>query len=67
MTTREFRIQGMTCNHCVMAVQKELYRLGGVTSADVKIGAALITFDEHKTSERHIKQAIQEAGYVPEN
>lgn len=65
MITREFRIQGMTCNHCVMAVQKELTKLVGVASADVKIGAAMVSFDEHKVSERQIASAIAEAGYIP--
>ena len=67
MMTREFRIQGMTCNHCVMAVQKGLTKVAGVTSADVKIGSALVSFDEHKTTEQHIRSAIQETGYFPEN
>ncbi|MEK7672242.1 MAG: cation transporter [Bacteroidota bacterium] len=64
MTTREFRIEGMSCNHCVMSVRKELEKLPGVASNDVRIGAALVSFEESKVSEEKIKAAIKEAGYV---
>ena len=67
MTTKEFKIDGMTCNHCVMSVNKELKKLPGITSSDVRIGAALVSFEELNVSELQIKAAIQEAGYVVTN
>ena len=57
------KIEGMSCNHCVMAVKKEIQKLD-VTELDVKIGEANIKFDETKVSESEIKQAINEAGYA---
>ena len=64
MTTREFRIEGMSCHHCVMSVKKEIEKIPGVASSDVRIGSALVSFEETKVSEQDVKAAIQEAGYV---
>ncbi len=38
MTTKDIRIEGMSCNHCVMAVKKELSRIPGLQVKDVRIG-----------------------------
>ncbi|MDX9923181.1 MAG: cation transporter [Ignavibacteriaceae bacterium] len=62
MTTKEFTIEGMSCMHCVKAVEIELAKLDLVNSK-VSIGKAEVTFDESKTSEELIKNAIEEAGY----
>lgn len=62
MKTIELKIEGMSCNHCVMAVKKELSKLH-LESADVQIGSAVIKFDESKTTISDIEKAINEAGY----
>ncbi len=56
------KIDGMTCQHCVMAVKKELQKLD-LISLEVKIGEANIEYDENKTTEESINAAIEEAGY----
>lgn len=58
-----FKIEGMSCNHCVMAVKKEIQKLN-VAELEVKIGEAKVKFDETKVSETEIKQSISEAGYT---
>lgn len=58
-----FKIDGMNCNHCVMAVIKEIQKLP-VGKVEVKIGEANVKFDDSKVSEAEIKQAIFEAGYT---
>lgn len=60
---KEFIIEGMSCGHCVMAVKKEISKLG-VNNLNVVIGNAQVEFDETKLSEDKIKRAITEAGYV---
>ena len=63
MTTQEIKIDGMTCNHCVMAVKKELSKVG-LESFDVQIGSANVSYDESKVKTEEIDKAIEEAGYT---
>ena len=64
MKSAEFKIEGMTCNHCVMAVKKELQKIPGVQVEDVQIGHARVSFDESRTSEKVLSTAIEDAGYA---
>jgi copper chaperone len=60
---RTFRIEGMSCGHCVNAVKKALSGLPGVTAEDVQIGSAKVTFDPTTASPEQIRTAIQNEGY----
>lgn len=62
MKEKSIQINGMNCNHCVMAVRKELLKLE-LESAEVAIGSAKVVFDESKTTEAQIEAAIVEAGF----
>lgn len=62
MTTKNFEISGMSCGHCVKAVEKELSTLK-TASYEVEIGKAKVNFDENEVSESQIKETIEEAGY----
>lgn len=59
---KEFKIEGMSCNHCVMAVQKNLSKIK-IIKFEVKIGSAKVEFDEKEISEEAIIKAIEDAGY----
>ena len=59
---KEFKIVGMSCNHCVMAVEKGLSHLK-IKKYEVKIGSASIDFDENELKEEEIIKAIGDAGY----
>jgi copper chaperone len=63
MIRREISIEGMTCNHCVMAVKKELSRIPNVEVKEVTIGKASVVFDEQKVSAERLNAAVAEAGY----
>lgn len=60
--TKKYQIDGMTCHHCVKAVEVELDEIG-VTSRDVEIGSAVVDYDENKISDDQVVMAIEEAGY----
>ena len=60
---KEFKIEGMSCGHCVMAVERELNKLD-IQNLKVEIGSAKIEFDPDKVSEENIKSTITEAGYT---
>ena len=60
---KEYKIEGMSCNHCVMAVDKQLNKLD-IENKTVEIGSVKIEFDPNKVSEEDIKNSIREAGYT---
>jgi copper chaperone len=59
---KKFNVNGMTCGHCVMAVEKELEKLD-IHSVKVEIGSVIVEFDPEKLNEEKIIYAIEEAGY----
>lgn len=60
---QKFKIEGMSCGHCVMAVEKSLNQLN-LIKKKVKIGSAKVKFDPEIVSELEIKNKIEEAGYI---
>jgi copper ion binding protein len=65
MTTKTLKIQGMTCNHCVMRVAKALKAVPGVQDAkvDLQKAEAVITYDEARVSAEKFPSVVSEAGY----
>jgi copper chaperone len=65
MANTTLKIQGMTCNHCVMRVAKALKAIPGVMDAkvDLQKGEAVVTYDDAKVSPEKLSFAIVEAGY----
>ena len=59
---KEYSIDGMSCNHCVMSVEKQLLKLN-LNAFKVEIGSAEVEYDETKIEEKEIIKAIEEAGY----
>jgi copper chaperone len=57
-------IEGMTCQHCVRAVDGRLRRTPGVEVTDVTIGAADMRFDPATTNVEQIAEAIADEGYT---
>lgn len=63
MTTQTIEIGGMTCGHCLRTVEKALTSLDGVKLDDLRIGKAVVTFDETKLSSDAVAEAVRDAGY----
>lgn len=67
MTTLELKIDGMTCGHCVAAVQRALEAVPGVTVCEVAIGSATVQVDEQAVPTDQavaaITSAVAEEGY----
>ena len=64
--TAIYAVTGMTCEHCVHAVSKELTRLGGVTRVTVELvpggqSAVTVTSDAPLPSD-DVSAALDEAG-----
>ena len=58
-----FEISGMSCGHCVKAVDKALQQAEGVTVEQVAIGSATVAYDPQHTSAEAIAAVIDDAGY----
>lgn len=59
------KVEGMTCDHCEMSIQKGVSELPGIESvlANHEDSTTVIKFDQLKTSEDDIKKAIEKRGY----
>jgi copper chaperone len=63
MKSHELTIEGMSCQHCVMHVRKELSKISGLVIEEVQIGKARVQYDDTKVSPKHLEKAVHEAGY----
>ena len=63
MSEIALKIEGMSCGHCVMSVKKAIDGLEGVSTSDVEVGSAKVTYDESKTNSDAIAGAVTSAGY----
>lgn len=57
------QIQGMSCGHCVRAVQDALAATSGVQVDEVDIGHAAIRYDAKAVDRDAIREALHRAGY----
>jgi copper chaperone CopZ len=60
---REFHVEGMTCAHCVEAVQGEVRKVEGVEVASVNLGLGLLTVAGDGFTDDAVRAAVDEAGY----
>ena len=53
MKELEMSIEGMTCDHCAVSIEKNLAKLNGLESSKVSYpdGKATVAFDESKIDE----------------
>ncbi|MBP1735690.1 MAG: Heavy metal binding protein [Deltaproteobacteria bacterium] len=67
MAETKIAIEGMSCQHCVMAVKKALGGVPGILESDVNIGSAVVKYDENKIKKEEIEKKIETAGYKVTN
>lgn len=60
--TLVLQVQGMSCGHCVKAVDEALRRVPGVKSAEVRVGEASVVADDTVQRETLVA-ALDDAGY----
>lgn len=58
-------VQGMSCGHCVNAIEGSLGQLAGVEQVNVNLADAQVNvvFDEAKVSLDKINETIEDKGY----
>jgi len=68
MSTTTFRVDGMTCGHCVDAVTEELTALPGITGVAVELvtgGSSPVTVtSDAPLDAAAVEAAVAEAGYA---
>ena len=63
MTQAKLDIEGMSCGHCLNAVNRALAALPGVEVQSVRIGQADVRFDETVIDASRLEAAVSSAGY----
>lgn len=65
MSHSMFKVQGMTCQHCVKAIEKRVAKLEGVDTVAVNLANSQVDvqFDDQKISLDGIRAAIVDEGY----
>lgn len=62
----ELDVKGMSCGHCVRAVEAALKEVEGVRVKSVVVGAATVEIDPARASVGDVIDAVSEAGYEAE-
>ena len=62
--TRIYRVNGMTCGHCVTAIRQEVGALAGVTDVHVELATGDVTVTSTcRSTMDEVAAALDEAGY----
>ncbi|HET7469668.1 MAG TPA: heavy-metal-associated domain-containing protein [Gemmatimonadales bacterium] len=56
-------IDGMSCGHCMNAVNRALAELPGVEVESVRMGRAELRYDDQQVNPARIEAAVADAGY----
>jgi copper chaperone len=64
MTETTFSVAGMTCDHCVRAVQSEVGKVPGVASVSVDLAAGRVTVQSQEPVDTAaVRAAVEDAGF----
>ncbi len=65
MAQMSLLVEGMSCNHCKVAVEKELLKVPGVSGASVDLTGkkASIDYDPAVATRDQLVKAVEDAGY----
>ncbi|WP_017729437.1 copper chaperone CopZ [Halalkalibacterium ligniniphilum] len=65
MEQQQLNVKGMSCGHCVNAIEGSVGKLEGVQSVKVDLNKGLVdvSFEAEKVSLAQIKETIEEQGY----
>ena len=63
MRQATLHIEGMSCGHCLDAVNRALSVVPGVRIDAIRIGRADVSYDENTTGPSDLEAAVADAGY----
>jgi copper chaperone len=64
VSTQVFKVEGMSCDHCVNAITGEVTKLAAVSEVKVDLTANTVTVTAEPIDTEAIEAAIDEAGYT---
>ncbi len=63
MRSLTLHIEGMSCGHCLNAVNRALTELPGVELESIRLGRAELRYDERALEPARIEAAVADAGF----
>ena len=64
MTTTEYQVTGMTCEHCERSVTEEVTQIDGIDAIDVSaVTGKMILTSSADVDDAKVLAAVSEAGY----
>jgi copper chaperone CopZ len=63
----ELTLDGMSCGHCVKAVEEALARVENIQVESVEIGRVIIASDNMMAVQAQISEELEEEGYPLKN
>lgn len=63
MNTVTWTVEGMSCGHCKASVEKAVAELQAKAEVSLEQKQVTITYDESKTSQDALREAIEDQGY----
>ena len=64
MSTTQYSVKGMTCDHCAGSVTAEIKKIPGVTNVDVDVATGRVTVEgDQQVTDDAVVEAVEEAGY----
>ena len=63
MATKAYKVEGMTCGHCVKAVTEEVTKVPGVDSVTVDLESGTLDVTGGDLDDAAVAAAVDEAGY----
>lgn len=63
MSTKNYSVEGMTCEHCVASVQEEVTEVPGTQGVEVELESGRLVVTGEGFSDDAIAAAVERAGY----
>lgn len=63
MSNVTLKVEGMSCQHCVISIQGALKEIGVEGKVDLKSNTVHVTYEENQVTIEAVKEAIEEQGY----
>lgn len=64
MSSTDYTVRGMTCDHCAGSVTAEITKIPGVTGVTVDVPTGRVTVESDRAvADEAVTEAVEEAGY----